>query len=64
MSVDVAEVRVAMLFAMFTCGRTAGWCAHAPEQERLSKLVRPAAIGPPDESVLRNSTSQTRLPGR
>jgi citrate synthase len=29
---------------MFTCGRTAGWCAHILEQKRLGKLVRPAAI--------------------
>ena len=33
-----------MMPAMFTCGRTAGWCAHILEQKRLSKLVRPAAI--------------------
>ena len=29
---------------MFTCGRTAGWCAHILEQKRLGKLVRPSAI--------------------
>ena len=33
-----------MMPAMFTCGRTAGWCAHILEQKRLGKLVRPAAI--------------------
>ena len=33
-----------MMPAMFTCGRTAGWCAHIMEQKRLGKLVRPAAI--------------------
>ncbi|MDP1952785.1 MAG: citrate/2-methylcitrate synthase, partial [Betaproteobacteria bacterium] len=30
-----------MMPAMFTCGRTAGWCAHILEQKRLGKLVRP-----------------------
>ncbi|EUA85106.1 citrate synthase family protein [Mycobacterium ulcerans str. Harvey] len=30
--------------AMFTCGRTVGWCAHILEQKRLRKLVRPSAI--------------------
>lgn len=33
-----------MMPAMFTCGRTAGWCAHILEQKRLGKLVRPSAI--------------------
>ncbi|MEE2033215.1 citrate synthase 2 [Rhodococcus chondri] len=41
---DFAEVPSAMMPAMFTCGRTAGWCAHILEQKRLGKLVRPAAI--------------------
>ena len=41
---DFAEVPTHMMPAMFTCGRTAGWCAHILEQKRLSKLVRPAAI--------------------
>ncbi|WP_414706220.1 citrate synthase 2 [Rhodococcus rhodochrous] len=41
---DFAEVPAAMMPAMFTCGRTAGWCAHILEQKRLGKLVRPAAI--------------------
>ena len=31
------------LAATFTCGRTASWRAH-PQQKRLGKLVRPAAI--------------------
>lgn len=45
---DFAEVPTHMMPAMFTCGRTAGWCAHILEQKRLGKLVRPAAlyIGP------------------
>ena len=38
------EVPPHMMPAMFTCGRTAGWCAHILEQKRLGKLVRPAAI--------------------
>jgi citrate synthase len=41
---DFAEVPPAMMPAMFTCGRTAGWCAHIMEQKRLGKLVRPSAI--------------------
>ncbi|ROZ89406.1 citrate synthase 2 [Gordonia sp. OPL2] len=41
---DFAEVPTHMMPAMFTCGRTAGWCAHILEQKQLGKLVRPAAI--------------------
>ncbi|MBJ7321437.1 citrate synthase [Rhodococcoides fascians] len=41
---DFAEVPAHMMPAMFTCGRTAGWCAHILEQKRLGKLVRPAAL--------------------
>ncbi len=41
---DFAEVPPSMMPAMFTCGRTAGWCAHILEQKRLGKLVRPAAV--------------------
>jgi citrate synthase len=41
---DFAGVPPTMMPAMFTCGRTAGWCAHIMEQKRLGKLVRPAAI--------------------
>jgi citrate synthase len=41
---DFAEVPAHMMPAMFTCGRTAGWCAHILEQKRLGRLVRPAAI--------------------
>ena len=41
---DFAQVPTQMMPAMFTCGRTAGWCAHILEQKRLGKLVRPAAI--------------------
>jgi citrate synthase len=41
---DFAGVPAAMMPAMFTCGRTAGWCAHILEQKRLGKLVRPTAI--------------------
>ena len=49
---DFAGGPAAMLPAMFTCGRTAGWCAHILEQKRLGKLVRPAAvyIGPAPRS--------------
>ena len=50
---DFAQVPPAMMPAMFTCGRTAGWCAHILEQKRLGKLVRPSAIyiGPGPRSV-------------
>ncbi len=53
---DFAGVPPRMMPAMFTCGRTAGWCAHILEQKRLGKLVRPSAVyvgpGPrPVESV-------------
>lgn len=50
---DFAQVPAAMMPAMFTCGRTAGWCAHILEQKRLGKLVRPSAIyvGPDPRSV-------------
>ncbi|WP_024794691.1 citrate synthase 2 [Tomitella biformata] len=41
---DFAEVPPQMMPAMFTCARTAGWCAHILEQKRLGKLVRPAAL--------------------
>ena len=41
---DFAEVPPHMMPAMFTCGRTAGWCAHIMEQKKLGKLVRPAAV--------------------
>lgn len=50
---DFAEVPPRMMPAMFTCGRTAGWCAHILEQKRLGKLVRPSAVyvGPGPRSV-------------
>jgi citrate synthase len=41
---DFAEVPAHMMPAMFTCARTAGWCAHIMEQKKLGKLVRPAAV--------------------
>lgn len=41
---DFASVPAQTMPAMFTCGRTAGWCAHILEQKRLGKLVRPAAV--------------------
>jgi len=40
---DFAQVPAHMMPAMFTCGRTGGWCAHIMEQKRLGKLVRPSA---------------------
>src|ERR1700723_2378064 len=41
---DFAQAPARMMPAMFTCGRTADWCAHILEQKRLGKLVRPSAI--------------------
>lgn len=41
---DFANIPAGMMPAMFTCGRTAGWCAHIMEQKRLGKLVRPSAV--------------------
>ncbi len=45
---DFAEVPPHMMPAMFTCARTAGWCAHIMEQKRTGRLVRPSAryVGP------------------
>lgn len=40
---DFARVPPKMMPAMFTCGRTAGWCAHIMEQKRLGRLARPLA---------------------
>lgn len=45
---DFAQVPTHMMGAMFTCARTAGWCAHILEQKRTGRLVRPSAryVGP------------------
>ncbi|MBA0127681.1 citrate synthase 2 [Haloechinothrix sp. YIM 98757] len=45
---DFAEVPTHMMPAIFTCARTAGWCAHILEQKRTGRLVRPSAtyVGP------------------
>ncbi|HEX2130549.1 MAG TPA: citrate synthase 2 [Actinophytocola sp.] len=45
---DFAQVPTHMMPAMFTCARTAGWCAHILEQKRTGRLVRPSAryVGP------------------
>ncbi|HYZ37637.1 MAG TPA: citrate synthase 2 [Pseudonocardiaceae bacterium] len=45
---DFAQVPAHMMAAMFTCARTAGWCAHIMEQKRTGRLVRPTAqyVGP------------------
>ena len=45
---DFADVPPHMMPAMFSCARTAGWCAHIIEQKKTGRLVRPSAryIGP------------------
>jgi citrate synthase len=45
---DFAQVPPHMMPGMFTCARTAGWCAHIMEQKRTGRLVRPVAqyVGP------------------
>jgi citrate synthase len=45
---DFADVPPHMMPSMFTCSRTAGWCAHILEQKRTGRLVRPSAryVGP------------------
>lgn len=50
---DFAEVPPHMMPAMFTCARTAGWCAHILEQKRTGRLVRPSAryVGPAPRKV-------------
>jgi citrate synthase len=50
---DVAEVPPSLAPAMFACSRTAGWSAHALEQKRLNRLVRPSAryVGPGERSL-------------
>jgi citrate synthase len=40
---DFAEVPPQMMPSMFTCARTAGWCAHILEQKQTGRLIRPSA---------------------
>jgi citrate synthase len=50
---DVAQIPPPLAPAMFACSRTAGWTAHALEQKRLNRLVRPSAryVGPGERSL-------------
>jgi citrate synthase len=45
---DFAEVPSHLFTSMFSCARTAGWCAHILEQKNTGRLVRPSAryVGP------------------
>ncbi|WP_369140717.1 citrate synthase 2 [Modestobacter versicolor] len=45
---DFAEVPSSLFTSMFSCARTAGWCAHILEQKQTGRLVRPSAryVGP------------------
>ena len=72
---DFAEVPSHMFTSMFTCARTAGWCAHILEQKNTGRLVRPSAryIGPdprkPDEvegwdTIKTKTTTQVAPPER
>ncbi|MDA3625914.1 citrate synthase 2 [Saccharopolyspora sp. WRP15-2] len=49
---DFAAVPTAMMPAMFTCARLAGWSAHILEEKRTGRLIRPSAqyIGPDPRS--------------
>src|ERR671920_1825517 len=49
---DFAEVPPHMMPSLFSCARTAGWCAHIMEQKKTGRLVRPSAryIGPDPRS--------------
>jgi len=51
-TLDFAEVPAHLMPAMFSCARTAGWCAHIMEQKRTGRLVRPSAryVGPDPRS--------------
>jgi citrate synthase len=62
---DFAQVPTAMMPAMFTCGRTAGWAAHILEQKRTGRLVRPSAryIGPGTRPIADVAGSDTLLTG-
>lgn len=40
---DFAEIPPNMFTSMFTCARTAGWCAHILEQKQTGRLIRPSA---------------------
>jgi citrate synthase len=45
---DIAEIPLELMPAMFGCARVAGWSAHILEQQRTGRLIRPSAryVGP------------------
>ncbi|MEM5583207.1 citrate synthase/methylcitrate synthase [Roseibium sp. AS2] len=46
---DAIGIDRSLFTPLFAAGRTAGWCAHALEQQRTGKLIRPSSryVGPP-----------------
>lgn len=46
---DAIGIDRSLFTPFFAVGRTAGWCAHAMEQQTTGKLIRPASVyvGPP-----------------
>ncbi len=62
---DFAKVPAKMMPAMFTCGRTAGWCAHILEQKRwASSCGRRRSTSGRNRAQRNRSRAGTRSPTR